>query len=135
MEVTLNLLVADKLHVDAILGVDALGAFGAVMDVAEKPLALKITMEILPLGEMIVHQSYMSKMAASVRLPPRGQALVMANVAGDAPEKATVLVEESLGLPPTICVARTVCPVNNGQVVVEVCNASTEESGSGKGRL
>ncbi|KAE9297399.1 hypothetical protein PR003_g23508 [Phytophthora rubi] len=117
MEMTLDLLVADKLHADAILGVDALGAFGAVIDVAEKTLTLKRTEQVLALGVMIVHQSYLSKMAASIRLPPRGQALVIANVVGDAPEKATVLVEGSLGLPPTLCVARTVCTVNNGQVV------------------
>lgn len=127
MEVTLNLLVAEKVHMDAILGVDALSAFGAVIDVAEKTLTLKSTKEILPLGVMVVHQTYLSKMAASIRLPPRGQALVMANVVGDAPEKATFLVEGSLGLPPTLCVARTVCTVNDGQVIVEVCNASTEE--------
>lgn len=34
VEVPLSVLVADQLHVDAILGVDALGAFGAVIDVA-----------------------------------------------------------------------------------------------------
>ncbi|KAE8984100.1 hypothetical protein PR002_g23056 [Phytophthora rubi] len=117
MEMTLDLLVADKLHADAILGVDALGAFGAVIDVAEKTLTLKRTEQVLALGVMIVHQSYLSKMAASIRLPPRGQALVIANVVGDAPEKATVLVEGSLGLPPTLCVARTEFWIRRGTVV------------------
>ncbi|KAE8901804.1 hypothetical protein PF003_g13913 [Phytophthora fragariae] len=99
-EVTHDLLVADKLDVDAILGVDVLGAFGAVIDVTEETLTIKSTREVLPLGVMVVHESFMTKMAASMRLPPpRGQALVMTNVAGDAPEKATVLVEGSLGLP------------------------------------
>ncbi|KAG4244187.1 hypothetical protein PC116_g7972 [Phytophthora cactorum] len=35
-EVPVKMIVADKLHVDAILGVDALGAFGAVIDVTER---------------------------------------------------------------------------------------------------
>ncbi|KAE9347460.1 hypothetical protein PR003_g6924 [Phytophthora rubi] len=135
VEVTHDLLVADKLHVDAILGVDVLGAFGAVIDVAEKTLTIKSTKEVLPLGVMVVHESFMTKMAASIRLPPRGQALVMTTVVGDAPEKATVLVEGSLGLPPTLRVARTVCTVADGQVIVEVCNASTEEFWIRKGTV
>ncbi|GMF40671.1 unnamed protein product [Phytophthora fragariaefolia] len=88
-----SLLVADKLHVDAILGVDALGAFGAVIDVAERSLTLKGSGEVLPLGFTV----------------------------------AVVLVEGSLGLPPSLCVARTLCTVEDGLVVVEVCNASTDE--------
>ncbi|KAG3167458.1 hypothetical protein PC128_g19470 [Phytophthora cactorum] len=35
-EVPVKMIVADKLHVDAILGVDALGAFGAVINVTER---------------------------------------------------------------------------------------------------
>ncbi|KAE9048407.1 hypothetical protein PR001_g3818 [Phytophthora rubi] len=135
VEVTHDLLVADKLHVDAILGVDVLGAFGAVIDVAEKTLTIKSTKEVLPLGVMVVHESFMTKMAASIRLPPRGQALVMTNVVGDAPEKATVLVEGSLGPPPTLRLARTVCTVADGQVIVEVCNVSTEEFWIRKGTV
>ncbi|GMF42734.1 unnamed protein product [Phytophthora fragariaefolia] len=126
-EISLSLLVADKLHVDAILGVDALGAFGAVIDVAERSLTLKGSGEVLPLGFTVVQESYITAMATSVRLPPRGQALVRTRVVGDVAEKAVVLVEGSLGLPPSLCVARTLCTVEDGLVVVEVCNASTDE--------
>jgi hypothetical protein len=66
-------------------------------------------------------------MAASVRLPPGGQALVVAEVLGDVADKSVTLVEGSLGLPPTLRVARSVRTVEEGQVVVEVCNASTDE--------
>ncbi|EGZ22993.1 hypothetical protein PHYSODRAFT_253793, partial [Phytophthora sojae] len=132
--VTMRMFVADKLHVDAILGVDALGAFGAVIDVAERTLMLKSTGEVLSLGVMVVHESFMATMAVSVRLPPRGQALVVTDVVGDAPN-ATVLVEGSLNLPPSLCVARTLCTVDDGRVVVEVCNASTEEFWIKKGTV
>lgn len=133
VEVSLSVLVADKLHVDAILGVDALGAFGAVIDVAERRMTLKDTGEELPLGYTVVQDAYMAQMAASIRLPPRGQALVMANVVGDAADKTTVLVESTVGLSPTLCVARTLCTVENGQVLVEVCNASSDVSWVKKG--
>ncbi|EEY58175.1 uncharacterized protein PITG_00798 [Phytophthora infestans T30-4] len=126
VEVSLSVLVADKLHVDAILGVDALGAFGAVIDVAERRMTLKGTGEELPLGYTVVQDAYMAQMAASIRLPPRGQALVMANVVGDAADKTTVLVESTVGLSPALCVARTLCTVENSQVLVEVCNASSD---------
>ncbi|GMF31232.1 unnamed protein product [Phytophthora fragariaefolia] len=133
--ITMSLLVADQLHRDAILGVDALGAFGAVIDVAERTMTLKSTQEVLALGVTVVQETYMSALAVSVRPPPRGQALVMTNVIGEAADDATVLVEGSLGLPPTLCVARTLCTVQKGQVIVEVCNASTDEYWIKKGTV
>ncbi|KAE8987554.1 hypothetical protein PR001_g22292 [Phytophthora rubi] len=93
----LNLLVAEQLNCDAILGVDALAVFGAVIDVEERTKTLKVI--------------------------------------GDVGDKATVLVEGSLGLPPTLCVARTLCTVHKGQVIVEVCNASTDENWIRKGTV
>ncbi|KAE9339762.1 hypothetical protein PR003_g10846 [Phytophthora rubi] len=135
LEITMSLLVADQLHCDAILGVDALGAFGAVIDVAERTMNLKSIQEVLALGVTVVQETYMTAMAVLVRLPPRGQALVMTNVMGEAAEDATVLVEGSLGLPPTLCVARTLCTVQKGQVIVEVCNASTDEYWIKKGTV
>ncbi|KAE8877845.1 hypothetical protein PF007_g12192 [Phytophthora fragariae] len=127
VEVSLSVLVADRLHVDAILGVDALGAFGAVIDVADRTLTLKSSGEVLSLRFTMVQESYMAAMATSVRLPPLGQALVTTRVVGSIVDKSTVLVEGSLGLPPTLCVARSLCTVEDGQVIVEVCNASTDE--------
>ncbi|KAE9283873.1 hypothetical protein PR003_g27005, partial [Phytophthora rubi] len=135
LEISISLLVADQLHCDAILGVDALGAFGAVIDVAERTMTLKSTQEVLALGVTVVQETYMTAMAVSVRLPPRGQALVMTNVIGEAADDATVLVEGSLALPPTLCVARTICTVQKGQVIVEVCNASTDEYWIEKGTV
>ncbi|GMF43382.1 unnamed protein product [Phytophthora fragariaefolia] len=110
--VTKEVLVADRLHANAILGVDALGAFGAVIDVGERNMMLIGTGEVLPLG-----------------------ALVMANLVGDAAETAVVLVEGSVGLPPTLCVARTLCSMTDGQAIVELCNASTEEFWVTKGTV
>ncbi|GMF51825.1 unnamed protein product [Phytophthora fragariaefolia] len=114
---------------------DALGAFGAVIDVAERTMTLKSTQEVLALGVTAVQETYMTAMAVSVRLSPRGQALVMTNVIGEAADDATVLVEGSLGLHPTLCVSRTLCTVQKGQVIVEVCNASTDEYRIKKGTV
>eukprot|EP00644_Phytophthora_capsici_P007126 jgi/Phyca11/112507/e_gw1.22.512.1 len=111
VEVTLNVLAADR----------------AVIDVAERCLTLKGTGEVLPLGFTVVQDAYMAVMAKSVRLPPRGQALVMANVIGGTVDKKTVLVERAIGLPPTLCVANSLGTVEEGQVIVEICNASTDE--------
>ncbi|GMF21852.1 unnamed protein product [Phytophthora fragariaefolia] len=135
LEITMSSLVADQLHCDAILGVNALGAFGAVIDVAERTMTLKSTQEVLALGVTVVQETYMTAMAVSVRLPPRGQDLVMTNVIGEAADDATVLVEGSLGLPPTLCVARTLCTDQKGQVIGEVCNASTDEYWIKKGTV
>ncbi|KAE9346821.1 hypothetical protein PF008_g8105 [Phytophthora fragariae] len=135
LEISISLLVADQLHCDASLGVDALGAFGAVIDVAERTMTLKSTQEVLALGVTVVQETNMTAMAVSVRLPPRGQALVMTNVIGEAADDATVLVEGSLTLPPTLCVARTLCTAQKGQVIVEVCNASTDEYWIKKGTV
>ncbi|EGZ13913.1 hypothetical protein PHYSODRAFT_376638, partial [Phytophthora sojae] len=121
VEVSMSLLVADP--------------FGAVIDVSERTLTLKSTGEVLTLGFTMVQESYMTTMATSVRLPPRGQALVMTRVVGAVVDKATVLVEGSLGLSPTLCVARSLCTVEKGQAIVEVCNASTDEYWIRKGTV
>eukprot|EP00644_Phytophthora_capsici_P015759 jgi/Phyca11/50230/gw1.102.87.1 len=101
VEITLDVLVADR----------------AVIDVAERCLTLKGTGEVLPLGFTVVQDAYMAVMAKSVRLPPRGQALVMANVIGGTVDKETVLVEGAVGLPPTLCVANSLGTVEEGQVI------------------
>ncbi|KAE8988611.1 hypothetical protein PF005_g20301 [Phytophthora fragariae] len=135
VEVSMSVLVADRLHVDAILGVDALGAFGAVIDVADCTLTLKSSGEVLSLGFTMVQESYMTTMATSVQLPPLDQALVTTRVVGSIGDKSNVLVEGSLCLPPTLCVARSLCTVEDGQVIVEVCNASTDEYWIRKGTV
>eukprot|EP00644_Phytophthora_capsici_P010186 jgi/Phyca11/50231/gw1.41.289.1 len=117
VEITLSVLVADRLHVDVILGVDVFSAFGAVIDVAERCLTLKGIGEVLPLGFTVVQDAYMAVMAKSVRLPPRGQVLAMANVIGGTIDKKTVLVDGAIGLPPTLCVAHSLVTVEDGQVI------------------
>ncbi|KAG3101768.1 hypothetical protein PI125_g14367 [Phytophthora idaei] len=90
-------------------------------------MTLKGTEETLELGVAVEHESFMATMATSVCLPPKRQALVMASVVGGVEEKASVLAEGSLGLPPTLCLTRSLCTVENNRVIVEVCNASTEQ--------
>ncbi|KAI9994001.1 hypothetical protein PInf_016539 [Phytophthora infestans] len=65
-------------------------------------------------------------MASSVRLPPRGQALVVGNVVGGARDNDIALVEGVVELPPTSGIASSLCNVGGGKVIVVVCNASTD---------
>lgn len=127
IEVKLRVLVVDQLHVDAILGVDALGAFGAVIDVEDHSMKLKKTGEVLQLGVAVVEMRFRAALAASVRLPPKSHALVMASVVGRIDEGATVLVEGAEGLSPMFRAARTLGTVDGGDVIAEQCNLSTEE--------
>ncbi|KAE9003297.1 hypothetical protein PR001_g18014 [Phytophthora rubi] len=118
-EVTHDLLVADKLHVDAILGVDVLGAFGAVIDVTEETLTIKSTREVLPLGVMVVHESFMTKMAASMRLPPPRTGPGNDECRRRRAREGYRAGGRISGAAPTLRVARTVCTVAGGQVIVE----------------
>ncbi|KAE9347368.1 hypothetical protein PF008_g7833 [Phytophthora fragariae] len=68
-----------------------------------------------------------TRISSTVRLRPGGQALVVTEVQGKAPEDATVLIEGLQEVDATVRVARTLCTVNDGKVLVEVCNTSTEE--------
>eukprot|EP00644_Phytophthora_capsici_P002613 jgi/Phyca11/71085/gw1.11.604.1 len=115
--IDLRVLVVDKLHVDAILGVDALGAFGAVIDVEERTMTLKRTGETLELGVAVVELRFSAALASAIRLPPKSQALVMATVVGRIADGFAVLVEGSLKLPPMLRAARSLCTVERGQVI------------------
>ncbi|KAG6612700.1 uncharacterized protein IUM83_03316 [Phytophthora cinnamomi] len=119
--------VVDHLHVDAILGTDSLKAFRAVIDLDEKTMALKDSGEVFPLGAPRVEETYVSRIASTVRLCPCGQALVAADIMGKAQENATVLIEGLPELEENVRVARTLCSIRKGKAIVEVCNASTEE--------
>ncbi|OWY97373.1 hypothetical protein PHMEG_00032112 [Phytophthora megakarya] len=99
MEKVLPFVVVDRLHVDAILGTDVLKAFRANGDV-------------VPLGSSRVEENFAADIAATVRLTPGAQALVRARLNGTLTPDTTVLVEGIVG---------------DGQVIVEICNASTEE--------
>ncbi|OWZ12495.1 hypothetical protein PHMEG_00014332, partial [Phytophthora megakarya] len=127
LELTLEVLVVGKLHIDAILGVDALGAFGALIDVANRSMLLQRSGETLPLGVEAIENTYLATMASSVRLPPLGQALVLTNILGDTPDGSAVLVEAVMNLPPALGVTRPLGTIKDGQVVVEICYVSTEE--------
>ncbi|OWZ24283.1 LOW QUALITY PROTEIN: hypothetical protein PHMEG_000700 [Phytophthora megakarya] len=60
---------------DAIQGMDALGVFGALIDVAKHSMLLQRSGETLPLGLKAIEDSYLSTTASSVRLSPLDQAL------------------------------------------------------------
>ncbi|GMF39419.1 unnamed protein product [Phytophthora fragariaefolia] len=134
MEVSMSVLVADQLHVDSILGVDALGAFGELIDVPEWTMTLTSSDEVLPLGFTVIEGSYAVAMSSSVRLPPRGQALGMAVVDGDVSGGATVLVKGSIGLPPTLCVARSLCTIEDVKSLLNCATCPRMNVGYGKGR-
>ncbi|KAE9167228.1 hypothetical protein PF005_g28867 [Phytophthora fragariae] len=101
--------VVDKLHVNAILGTDTLKAFRAVIDLDENIMTLKDSGEAIALGSPRVEEMYVTRIVSAVRLRPGGQALVVTDVMGQAPDETT------------------------GKAVVEVCNASTEDLVLSKG--
>ncbi|KAE9242966.1 hypothetical protein PF004_g6370 [Phytophthora fragariae] len=117
----------DRLHVHAILGTDTLKAFRAVIDLEENIMTLKNTGETLPLGTPRVEEMYVTRIASAVRLRPGGQALVVTDVMGKAPDDTTVLLEGLPELDANVKIARTLCTVHGGKTIVEVCNASTDE--------
>jgi len=124
---TLPFVVVDHLHVDAILGTDSLKAFRAVIDLDEQTMTLKETDDVLPLGETRVEETYAATVSSVVLLEPVRQALVRSRVQGVVPDHTVVLVEGVPGLDESLRVVRTLCTVTEGQVLIEVCNASTEE--------
>ncbi|GMF39346.1 unnamed protein product [Phytophthora lilii] len=83
----------------------------------------------------VEQETYWTAMTVLVRLPPRGRSLMLTNVRGDVADRAIVMVEDLPGLPPTLGVARTLCTVQEGQVIVKVCNASADEYWIGKGTV
>ncbi|POM79445.1 Hypothetical protein PHPALM_2888, partial [Phytophthora palmivora] len=85
------------------------------------------TREVFSLGAPRVEVVYYARVSSRVRIFPGGQALVVSEVRGQASDGQTVLVEGVPGLDGAVRVARTLCTVNQGKLLVEVCNASTEE--------
>ncbi|KAE9180298.1 hypothetical protein PF004_g24881 [Phytophthora fragariae] len=128
-------IVVDKLHIDVILGTDALKAFRAVVDLDENVVTLKDTGETFSIGSPRVEEMYSTKISSTVRICPGGQALVVTDVLGDVAEETTVLVEGLVDLDASVRVARSLCIVHDKKVVVEVCNPSTEEMVIKKGTL
>ncbi|ETP33331.1 hypothetical protein F442_18131 [Phytophthora nicotianae P10297] len=133
LEKTLPFVVTDHLFVDAILGTDSLKAFRAVIDLEEQSMTLKETGDVVPLGVARVEETYAATISSSVRLEPGRQALVRSRVRGAVKDKSVVLVEGVPGTDNSLRVARTLCTATDGTVLVEVCNASTEEVEVGTG--
>ncbi|KAG3209056.1 hypothetical protein PC129_g19924 [Phytophthora cactorum] len=127
VEKELPFIVTDRLHVDTTLKTDSLSAFRAVIDLVTRTMRLKDTGEELQIGAARVEVAYVISFDSNVRLLPGYQALVRSRVRGDVMDGSVVLVEGVPGLEEPLRVARTLCTVQGGQVVVEVCNASTEE--------
>ncbi|KAG4042204.1 hypothetical protein PC123_g22297 [Phytophthora cactorum] len=107
LERALPFVVTDHLFVDAILGTDSLRAFRAVIDLEKQYMTLKGTGEVIPLGAT--------------------RALVRSGIRGTVRNHAVELVEGVPGSDELLTIARTLCTVTDGTVLVEVCNASTEE--------
>ncbi|POM77771.1 Hypothetical protein PHPALM_4789 [Phytophthora palmivora] len=127
LELVLPFVVAKRLHVDVILGTDTLKAFRAVIDLDADTVLLKSTGEVFPIGSPRVEEMHTSRINSTIRIRPGGQVLVVAEVQGETDEASTVLVEGWPELDTTVQVARTLCSVHSKNVVVEVCNSSTEE--------
>ncbi|OWY95618.1 hypothetical protein PHMEG_00034328, partial [Phytophthora megakarya] len=102
----------NRLHVDVILGRDTLKDFRAVIDLLGIPSRGTVT--------FVEDQSDGATAA-------RGKANAVTDVIGTVPEGATVLVEGSPELDATVMVARTLCTVQSGKRLVDVCNVSTED--------
>ncbi|GMF20951.1 unnamed protein product [Phytophthora fragariaefolia] len=88
-----SFVVIDRLHVDAILGTDTLKAFRAVIDLDDNVMTLNDSGEVFPLRTPRVEEMYTSRIANTVRIRPAGQALVVADVIGQATYLSTVLIE------------------------------------------
>ncbi|KAE9327482.1 hypothetical protein PR003_g16010 [Phytophthora rubi] len=134
-EIMRPFIVVDKLHIDVILGTDALKAFRAVVDLDENSVTLKDTGEKFSIGSPRVEEMYSTKISSTVRIRPGGQALVVTDVLGEVAEETTVLVEGLVDLDASVRVTRSLCTVHDKKVVVEVCNPSTEEMVIKKGTL
>ncbi|KAG4052118.1 hypothetical protein PC123_g12692 [Phytophthora cactorum] len=127
LERTLPFVVADYLFVDAILGTGSLRAFRVVIDLEEQKMTLKGTGDVIPLGATRVEETYAASVNSSVRLEPGRQALVRSSVRGTVRSHSVVLVEGVPRSDESLRIARTLCTVADGTVLVEVCNACTEE--------
>lgn len=119
--------VAEGLHTHTILGTNVLKAFRAVVDMDEGIMTLKDTGETFCLGMEHVEKVYSAATLRTVQLGPGGQALVVTTVPEGVEDGTTVLVEEAKLSSPSVRAARSVCTVTGGRVLVELCNASTEE--------
>ncbi|POM70830.1 LOW QUALITY PROTEIN: Hypothetical protein PHPALM_12681, partial [Phytophthora palmivora] len=121
VEIVRPFVVVEHMYVDVILGTDSLRQFRAVVDLDTSTVTLKDTGEVFSLGTPRVEEAYSARVSSTIRICPGGQALVVSEVRGQASNGQTVLVEG------TVRVARILCTVNRGKLLVEVCNASSEE--------
>ncbi|KAG3191391.1 hypothetical protein PC128_g10968 [Phytophthora cactorum] len=90
-------------------------------------MTLKGTGDVIPLGATRVGKTYAASVNSAVRLEPGRQALVRCSLRGTVRNHSVVLVEGVPGSDESLRIARTLCTVADGTVLVEVCNASTGE--------
>ncbi|OWZ05164.1 hypothetical protein PHMEG_00022793, partial [Phytophthora megakarya] len=94
-------------------------------DLDSNSVTLKTTGEVFPSERLGLKKSTPRGSTRLIR--PGGQVLVVSNVLGHVSEDSTVLVEGWPELDGTVSVARTLCSIYDMKVVVEMCNASTED--------
>ncbi|KAE9168850.1 hypothetical protein PF005_g28209, partial [Phytophthora fragariae] len=80
-------------------------------------MTLKDSGEVIALGFPRVEEMYVTRIASAVRLRPGGQALVVTDVMGQAPDETTVLFEGLPELDANVKIARTLCTVHEGKAV------------------
>ncbi|ETM35684.1 hypothetical protein L914_17442 [Phytophthora nicotianae] len=71
LEKTIPFIVVDQLHVDAILGTDALREFKAVMELEDNVVTHKGTGKAFPIGSLRVEESYHARISPLSDLPGR----------------------------------------------------------------
>ena len=115
---TLSLVVVEKLHVDSILGTDTLKAFRAIIDMEALVMTFKGTTACIPLGETRVEENYLLIESGT-------RVLVPALIKGKSRDGVEVLVEGA-NVDVSLRVARSLCTVQQGCVVVELWNTSPD---------
>ncbi|KAI9990797.1 hypothetical protein PInf_018388 [Phytophthora infestans] len=98
LELEQPLVVVDRLHVDGILGTDALKAFRAVVDLDTYTVTLKGTGDEFPIGSPRVEEMYTTRISSTVRVIPGGKALVVADVNGDAGDVTVIFIAHVPGM-------------------------------------
>ncbi|KAG3173581.1 hypothetical protein PI126_g765 [Phytophthora idaei] len=127
-EKELSFTLTDNLHVNVKLGTANLGTFRTVIDHEMRTMILKDMAEVLQLGDTRVEETYAIGVASSVQLLPGQQAPVGSRYRGDGFDSIAVFVVGVPELEEHLTVARTLFTVQHGQVLIKVCNASTEEA-------
>ncbi|GMF21075.1 unnamed protein product [Phytophthora fragariaefolia] len=117
VEETVPFFVASSLHVDAILGMDVLATFRAVINAEEQTLTLKETREMFRLGVMPVSEPCRVRMVAPLTLELGHQVLVAGYLDGDMTSGSAVLVEGVCSEHPKLRVQDQSVPFRTGELL------------------